>query len=333
MVATTPRTATLVLMVVFVVGAAAAFAVVILASPTTVPVTFRETGLPEGRPWSVSVDNTTYTSSKETVTVQLLPDSYRFTVRLANGTDYVPYPASGRVAVGTAGVSVSIDFVRSHANVTIRETGLPDGDLWTIAEGSEYYNSNTTSLSVTEADGNHSLRVLVTLTHALNDIGPVWVDDDLYLSNVSRLNVSVNGTDASLSIRFSLLLAMNYTMFNVPVFPNETGLGAPAYYYRALTFTRYTTVNYSFHGGPYGITPFPNVTAYLMTPDEFHAFTTTGNASQYVATSGNVSEGNWSMNFDSGTWYFFLTGQSVDEYGSAGYSYGIMFPGEVTYFS
>lgn len=330
---TNPRTVSIVLMVVFVVAVASTFALVLLAPANTSPVVFRETGLPAGREWSVTVDSATHTSSKDTISVRLPPEDYAFNVSLANGTGYIPYPASGRVVVETSGTSVSIAFVRSQANMTIRETGLPNGALWTVAEGNRHYNSNTTSLNVTEPDGNHTLRVLVTFTRTLNNIGPVWVDDDLYLSNISRLNIDVNGSDLALSIRFSLLLAMNYTMFNVPVFPNETGLGAPAYYYRALTFTRYTTVNYSFHGGPYGITPFPNVTAYLMTPDEFHAFTATGNATQYVATSGNVSEGNWSMNFDSGTWYFFLTGWSVDEYGSAGYSFEITWPGEVTYFS
>ncbi len=314
------------------VGVAIVLAVIALNGPALGNVTFRETGLPVGRPWSVTAGNVTYTSSKDTISVRLLPSTYAFNASLASGTDYVPYPASGHVVVTASGANVLIDFVRSRANVTLQETGLPPNASWAVGEGLTQYSTNATSMAITEPNGKHDLRVLTAYDQHVNNVLPVWINFDLYAPNVSRLNIIVNGSDSRVSVRFALVVHGNQSLFPVHVFPNKTGIGSPAYEPLALTFFRYTVVNFSFHGGPYGVTPFPNATAYLMTASEFEAFAATGNANQYVAGSGNVSSGNWSMTFTSGTWYYVLTGWSLAEYGTGGYSWEISFPGASVYF-
>lgn len=325
-----PRTFSLALMVIFVVAVASTFAVIILSGPGTATLVFKETGLPAGRGWAVAVGKTTYTSSTDTISITLLPGVYPYRVSLTNGTDYVAEGGSGFVDLLVPGMTLYVVFVRSQATVTVVEAGLPAGTSWTVAVGSQFFNSNTTSMDFTHQYGNHTLRFYPTLARTLNNIGPVWVDDDFYLPSPSWLNISVNGTGIRVPVRFDLAVHMNSTMFAVPVFPNDTALGSPAYAYRAFTFYRYALVNFSFSGLLVGSVR-QNLSAYLMTPSEFAAFAATGNASRYVLTTGNVSEGNVNMTFASGTWYFVATGWSVDEYRSYSLSWVVTLPGAKVY--
>ena len=325
--------ALLVFLLVFVFVIAAISAFVFWPRPTFALVTFREGGLPSGRTWSAIVDNITYLSSIEIVTLHVAPGTYRYQVALVTGTDYLPVPASGHVVATASGVSVSIEFIRSEANVTVLENGLPPETPWVLAEGSNHYSSNTSSVTITEPDGTHSLRVLAQDKAVFVSTETPRILDDLFLPNVSLLVVNVNGSDIFASVHFTIALHLNYSAYAVPVFPNETALGSPAYEYMALTFYRYTTVNYSFHGGPQGVDPYPNVTAYLLSPSEFDAFKLTGNISEYLLASGNVSLGSWSLNFAPGVWIFMLTGWSVNEFHAAGWSWGVSFPGIQVFYS
>lgn len=294
-------------------------------APARATITFQETGLPGGTPWSVAVDNASTSSSSGALVLQLLPGSYGFRVSSANPSGFVPYPPSGRLRVGHDDQTVRINFVRSSANVTIEEFGLPPGTDWSVAEGSTLHTTNTSSLTILEEDGLHTFRISsVSLTHTTN-VGPVWIDEDAYLMNVSRIPLMVNGSDLSVSIRFDLAIHMNWTLFAVSVFPDNTSLGSPAYDYIAFTFYRYTAVNVSFQGFIVGgVTQ--NLTAYLMTPAQMQTFQATANASQYVLTTGNVSGGELNLTFDRGTWFVVLTGWSLDEYRSASLRCVFSFP-------
>ncbi len=315
------------------VGVALILATIALSAPATVTARFSETGLPSGRAWSVTLANHTYTSSSDAVTISLLPAAYAFRVTLANGTDYVPFPASGHVDVPPTGTTLSVVFVRSQANVTLTEAGLPAGVWWTVAEGMTYHRSNTTSINISETDGDHTLRVLVSLTGS----NPFWnhttyVAATYYAANVSRVDLRVNGTDVPVQLQFSTLIQENSTLFPVNVFPNDTALGAPAYFAAAWTFYRFTAMNYSFQGiSINGVVQ--NSSAYLMTPSEFDAFAATGNASAYVWRTGNVSQETVDLTFDSGTWYFMVTGWAVDEFRSVGQSWAFSFPDSFLYSS
>ncbi len=319
--------------VIAVLGVALILAVVAFSAPATATARFSESGLPPGRPWSVTVANRTYTSSSDTVSVALLPADYAFDVTLANGTDFLPIPASGHMALSASGTTVSIAFVRSQANVTVTETGLPAASVWTVAEGSHYHHSNTTGMSIPEPDGMHSLRFLVALTGGASYWNQTnyWEYVD-YAPNVSRIGVAVNGSDVQVNLLFSPLIRFNDSMYAINVFPNDTALGAPAYEFGALTFYRFAAVNFSFEGiSLNGVVQ--NATAYLMTPGEFSAFTSTGNASGYVWTTGNVSTDTINMTFDSGTWYFVVTGWAVDAFRSVGLYWQFYFPGSLLYSS
>ncbi len=314
-----------------VAGVALIVATIALAGPSTAELAFRESGLRAGQPWSVTLDNVTFTSTNDTITLRAFPGSHSFRTAEVNGSDFVAYPAQGRVDLTSAGAVIPVRFVRTSANVTVQESGLPPGVSWTVQEGPSYHFSNTTDLTVHEADGIHALRVLVAENPKVTNIGPVWIDEDLYLSNASLLTIAVNGSDVVVPIQFALLMHLNWTLFALNVFPNDTALGAPAYAYTRMTFYAYAVVNYSFTG-TFAYNTTQNATAYVMTPGEFDAFATTGNATRYLVTTGNVSQAAISLAFDSGTWYFVLTGWSVDQFRTYGIGWSISFPGRAAFF-
>ncbi len=318
--------------VVVILTIAIAGAIYLAAQLSLDSVAFHEEGLPGGRLWSIAVDGVAHVSSNATIVVQLDSGSHHFSASVVNGSDYLPYPASGSLVLTSPATSVFVNFIRSSANVTLRESGLPGGVIWTAAEHSVYYNSNASTLSVAESNGNHTLRILAAINTQVYDAGPARITQEVYLPNVSDLKVEVNGSDAIFPVQFTLALGLNWSRFAITVFPNDTAIPSPAYAYLACTFYRYTTVNVSFYGTNFGgVTQ--GLIEYLMAPSEFNHFTTTGNASQYVFTTGNVSQGNVSLNFVSGTWYFVLTGWSLDEFRAYTLAWLVSYPGAVVYFS
>ncbi len=314
-------------------GLALILAVLALSGPATVVVRFSESGLPSGRSWSVTLTNHTYTSSTSAIAVSLLPSNYPFDVALTNGTDYTPIPATGEVDVQPTGATVTVVFVRSQANVTVTESGLPTGSQWTLAEGTTYHSTNTPTITLREPNGNHTLRTLITL----NGANPFWngstyVQDDYYAPNASRIDLSVNGSDLRVAVQFAPLIELNASMFPINLFANATGLGAPAYEFGAWTITRFTALNFSFEGiSVNGV--IQNSTAYLMTPPEFEQYTSTGVVGAFVWETGNVSYGSVNMTFASGTWFYVVTGWAVSEFHSVGLRWEFSFPGSLLYSS
>lgn len=321
--------------VVIVVVVIAAVLLLLFIGDTIPPrdvVLFRETGLPSGRAWWVIVNQVTHTSSNDTIEIELLPGDYGFSASLANGTDYIAYPASGHFVLAASNTTVPISFVRSAANLTLHESGLPSGVTWTAKERFTYYHSNTTAVTVTEPNGNHTIRVLAAVSTQVYNAGPARIIQDIYAPNVSELEVAVNGSDLAIEVHFALAVDLNWSRSAISVFPNDTAIPSPAYAYIAFTFYRYTTANVSFYGTTFKGVP-QGLLGFLMTPSEFNAFQLTGNATSYVLATGNVSQSAVSLNFANGTWYFALTGWSLDEFRAYTLQWLISFPGAVVYFS
>ncbi len=315
------------------IGLALILAVLALSEPALVVARFSESGLPSGRSWSVTLASHTYTSSTSAIAVSLLASEYPFEVALTNGTDYTPIPAAGELDVLPTGAAVTIVFVRSQANVTITESGLPAGSWWAVAEGTTYHNSNTNTINLREPNGNHTLRTLVTL----NGANPFWngstyVEDDYYAPNTSRIDLTVNGSDLQVAVQFVPLIQLNASLFPINLFANATGLGAPAYEFGAWTIHRFTALNFSFEGiSLNGV--IQNSTAYLMTQPEFEEYASTGVVGAFVWATGNVSYGSVNMTFASGTWFYVVTGWAVSEFHSVGLRWLFSFPGSLLYSS
>lgn len=119
-------------------------------------VTFTETGLPASTGWNVTLNGTPYRSYFSQFGVQLPAGTYPFLV--APVPPFLPSPEVGQVFLLTGNVTISITFV-AYYPVDFEETGLPVGDLWTVALDQNSVSSTTPWINFSRLVGNHSFSV------------------------------------------------------------------------------------------------------------------------------------------------------------------------------
>ncbi len=170
------------------------------------PVSFVETGLPNGTFWSVGVNGSAlggaWNGSAGTAVNFTLPNgTYNFTVGNAStcmGGLFTPDPSNGTVTVAGATAVVDITF---HAvalvNVTIVESGLPNGTAWfaILAGGGfsvSFGVSNGTNLTFSVPNGTYALHV-----------PDVWAGGTLYAASPSCEFVTVSGSAVTVSVSFA----------------------------------------------------------------------------------------------------------------------------------
>jgi hypothetical protein len=129
--------------------------------PATYPVTFTESGLPSGTPWSVDLDGAPGDSTHSTVAFSETEGNYSFTIAAAAG--YVPSPSNGEVDDEGAPVNVSVQFLppgTQEYSVSFSETGLSSGKLWHVTLDGVTNSSETSTVTFVEANGTYGYEVL-----------------------------------------------------------------------------------------------------------------------------------------------------------------------------
>lgn len=207
------------------------------APVTLYPVTFSESGLPNGTTWSVALWGNDWThlygpkgrgigfwhhsgsqqnsSNGTTIGFALTNGSYPFDlypVWTSQGV-YLPTPSVGSFTVNGSAVSVAVTYaVPAVYNVTFSETGLPNATYWSASVfgfgwgGFGFDYSNASTISFSEVNG-------VYWYH----IAPVWTSTGVYQPAPSAGNVTVNGSSVQVSVTFTLVAFTNVTFV-------ETGL-------------------------------------------------------------------------------------------------------------
>lgn len=99
-------------------------------SRVTFPVTFTESGLPAGTPWSVTVGTTNVPATTAVVKTAEVNGTYPFTVGRVDGWTTTNFTGSLRVL--GASVSTTVAWTQVGYSVTFRETGLASGVRWTL---------------------------------------------------------------------------------------------------------------------------------------------------------------------------------------------------------
>ncbi len=79
-------------------------------APSTYPLTFSESGLPAGTSWSLFLNGISESASSSSITVEVKPGTYSYSVPSAQG--YSASPSSGSVTVGQGGAQVSLRFAK-----------------------------------------------------------------------------------------------------------------------------------------------------------------------------------------------------------------------------
>jgi hypothetical protein len=129
-------------------------------------VTFSETGLPTGTPWTVTVGSRSHTTTGTTTTFRSSNGSYAYTV--STGAGFAADPAAGSFTVaGSAVGTIAVPFGPAHA-VTFRESGLPlsQGFQWTLSVVGQVPASSTTpAITVDLPDGTYAYVVSSSPTY------------------------------------------------------------------------------------------------------------------------------------------------------------------------
>jgi YVTN family beta-propeller protein len=106
----------------------------------TFPITFQESGLAAGTPWTASLGGMPERSTVSNLSFTLPNGTYGFSVTPELG--YLLTPGSGSVTVSGVGQTLSIVFAKLYA-VWFNATGLPNGTPWDARMGSTVHSNVT----------------------------------------------------------------------------------------------------------------------------------------------------------------------------------------------
>jgi hypothetical protein len=189
--------------------------VTVNGSNQTIPVTFvtvpatyytvtaLEYGLPSGMSWYVTFNGVNKSSTSTAVTFSVPNGTYSYSFWAGHG--YRAYPASGKgtVSGGNASIATGFYLPGGSYSVVFAETGLPSGTNWTVTLGRSSFNT-TSSIEFTVTNGTYSYSV-----------GTV----SGYNASPASGNVTVNGTDQTVSVTFqnaSGLLPLSFRASGLP---------------------------------------------------------------------------------------------------------------------
>lgn len=119
-------------------------------------VTFTESGLPPGTPWSVTLAATTVTSTSNNISFIELNGTYPYTLTPPGG--YGATTSSGNVTINGASPTVKVAF--GYALV-FTESGLPSGTPWSVKiTGGGSLSSSTNTITFGETNGTYAYTVV-----------------------------------------------------------------------------------------------------------------------------------------------------------------------------
>jgi YVTN family beta-propeller protein len=163
-------------------------------SPIVTPtyaVTFLATGLPSGDRWAISLGAATNASTNDTIGFEVENDSTDpFTVVSGPG-GFTASPRSGALDINGNLVEKTIAWSAlppPQFRVTILETGLPVGTLWSSTLNGSPESSTTPTIAFTEPNGSY----LLTVSSVFG-----------YAANVSATNLTVAGHAVQLDVGFA----------------------------------------------------------------------------------------------------------------------------------
>lgn len=170
------------------------------APPSKYGVTFYERGLPSGTVWWIQpVGSATTFSSGVSLTVDLPNGTYTFDV---GSSDRSYMGLNGSVRVEGSPLSVNVTFWQVLFSVTFEETGLPQGQSWSVAVNGSAHVSTASIVFGNLSNGSYTYEVYPIANYTVSP---------------SSGSVSVNGNSSTVAVAFQ---------FSPP--PNNQSLLPPA---------------------------------------------------------------------------------------------------------
>ncbi|HUI38812.1 MAG TPA: YncE family protein [Thermoplasmata archaeon] len=115
------------------------------------PITFDETGLPSGTPWSVTVAGAPHNATGATITTSEPNGTYPYAVGPIDG---FATPMGGNVTVAGNAPTVLVTFEPTYL-LRFSETGLPAGTSWSVTIGPATASSTTDTVDLSEPNGSY----------------------------------------------------------------------------------------------------------------------------------------------------------------------------------
>jgi len=157
------------------------------------PVTFTETGLPNGTVWSIALGNDLKRSTGS-IDFYEPNGSYNFTLRGISGYQTEKYLLE--VNVTGSPVNVTVSWQVKLYKISFFETGLRNGLQWGIIFESRYYNTSKSYISFEEPNGTY-------IFYPQNATG--------YAPESNKVAAQIDGYNMSITVKYVPI--MNITFF------------------------------------------------------------------------------------------------------------------------
>ncbi len=243
-------------------------------TPYNYNVTFKESNLPAGTTWSVTLNGNTETSSTSAISFSVPNGTYNYSIGSVLGYHTA---STGNLTVDGASLLIPVTFLQNEYTLTVKETGLPAGDSWMFTFNGTQHASVSDTISIQTVSG----------TYAVSATGPSG-----YSVSVSP-SVTVSNANTTFSLTFSAI--PEYTLL-----VTETGLSSGSSWTFILNGHTYTTNLSALYvqvtAGTYTINA-SGPSGYIVTL-KATSVTVTGNttltvsfSSQHTSSSGSIYEG------------------------------------------
>ena len=213
-------------------------------TPADYPVTFQESGLPNGTAWSGSVGSWVFLNQTvPTATLGLPNGTYAFTI--GNVSGFSASPSSGSLTVDGASVTENITFTSTAVVprylVGFQEYGLPAGTSWNATLGGMTRNSTGLWINFTASNGTYTFDVPAVTGYAANS---------------SAGNLTVQGRSVTVTLTFSPVpFPVEFTESGLAAGSNWTVVATNRANNASVTGTRSTaTITLSLVEGTYAVT-------------------------------------------------------------------------------
>jgi thermopsin len=213
-------------------------------APTTVNVaytklynvTFNETGLPLGTPWSVSLNGSVETSNTNSITFSVTPGNYTYHVLEVQG--YRSIPTGGTISVTNKSVTQKITFTQVLYNVTFTEKGLLSG-TWGISINNITKNALAgKNIIFNLPNGTYAFTVLQVPGYTSNIMsGYIYVNNGLISEQITYSQIMVNAefTETGLPLGTPWSVQVNGQMFTTTGTLIPVSLPFGTYSYKVIT--------------------------------------------------------------------------------------------------
>ncbi|MGC8724981.1 MAG: protease pro-enzyme activation domain-containing protein [Thermoplasmata archaeon] len=156
---------------------------------STYSLYFKETGLPKGVQWNITLNGTLYTTKNTTISFTEPNGSYTFTIENISG--YTVKPSKGIAVINGKNTTINVTFTNIkpiYYTVIFEENGLPHGIEWSVTLGNITLNSTSGVIEFMVYNGSYKFKV--------GNISG-------YVVNPDKGNITVKGSNETIIINFS----------------------------------------------------------------------------------------------------------------------------------